>query len=225
MKAPNKSILSMMLLTAGFFIGLSAHGQGFIDTPAAIVEDIKAPGTGLKLMELLLTGDTIKLSDDETLKLSYLRSCLVEEFKGGVVTVGETQSVVIGGRLQYREKVDCDGGGIVPTNRQREDIAGTVFRVPEAASGIKLVKVYATAPVFAFAEPVKELVVKREDPGAQEEYRFAVDGHILDLADENVQLAAGGIYRAETEKNATIFHIAPDATATSSATISRLIGF
>ncbi len=225
MKVPDGPSFSIILLTAGILMGLPEQGQAFIDKPAAFIEDLKAPSTGLRLMEFLFTGDTIKLSDDETLKLSYLRSCIVEEFKGGVVTVGETQSVTIGGRLQYREKVDCDSGNIVPTRDQREDIAGSVFREPEAASGVRLVEIYATAPVFVFAEPVKELVIRREDSGVREEYRFAVDDHMLDLAGENVPLAAGGIYRAETEKDAIIFHIAREATATSSAAISRLIGF
>ena len=173
-------------------------------------------------MEFLYEGNTIYLSGDETIKLSYLRSCIVEEFKGGVVTVGVTKSESEGGRLQYRETVDCDGGGIVPTSDQRQDAGGIVFR------GIKIsrsIKIYATAPVFVFSKPVKELVIRREGSEGKEEYRFTVAGHMLDLAGKNVQLVAGGTYRAETEKESIKFYIVPEATATSSAAISRLIGF
>ncbi len=224
MKLPDKPILPIIMLTAGFFVGLSGQVQAFVDKPVAIVEAIKAQGTSIKLLDFLFTGDAIKLGDGETVTLSYLSSCIVEEFKGGVVTVGVTQSVVLRGRLEYRQEVDCGGGGIVPTEHQGQDLAGVVFPVPGSDKDDPLIMIYATKPVFAFAEPVTELVIARIDPGFTEERRLLVASDRLDLADEKLGLVPGGLYRATTEKGSVLFSVSDSATATGSSVIGRLIG-
>ncbi len=148
----------------------------------------------------------------------------MEEFKGGVVTVGKTRSEQTGGNLQYRQKVNCDGGSILPTERQAQDVAGVAFRALGSDEDGPLLIIYATKPVFAFAEPVTELVIARVDLGFQEERRFPVTSDRLDLADEQVGLVAGGLYRATTEKGSVLFRVSRGATTTSSSVISRLIG-
>ncbi len=209
---------------AGLLLGLPARAEPAPAKPAAIVEDIQAAAAEFGPLDFVFEGTTITLAEGETLKLAYLRSCIVEEFEGGVITVGETRSEQAGGNLQYRQEVDCDGGGIVPTKRQAKDVPGIVFRAPDSDNDEPLVIVYATKPVFAFAEPVTELVIARVDLGFQEERRFPVTSDRLDLADEQVGLVAGGLYRATTEKGSVLFRVSRGATTTSSSVISRLIG-
>lgn len=210
---------------AGLLLGLPARAEAAPAKPAAIIEDIQAAAVEFGPLDFLFEGTTINLAEGETLTLAYLRSCIVEAFKGGVVTVGRTQSEQAGGNLQYRQEVDCDGGGIVPTERQGQDVAGVVFRAPDSGNDEPLVIVYATKPIFAFAEPVTELFIKRLDPGFEEEpRRFPVTGNRLDLADGQVGLVVGGLYRATTEKGTILFRVSRRATATSSSIISRLIG-
>ncbi len=209
---------------AGLLLGLPTPAETAPAKPAAIIEDIQAAAAEFGPLDFLFEGTTITLAEGETLKLAYLRSCIVEEFKGGVVTVGKIQSEQAGGNLQYRQEVDCDGGGIVPTERQGQDIGGVVFRAPDSDNDEPLVIVYATKPVFAFAEPATELVIARVDPGFQEERRFPVTGDRLDLAGEQVGLVVGGLYRATTEKGSVLFRVSRRATTTSSSVISRLVG-
>ncbi len=210
---------------AGLLLGLPAWAETAPAKPAAIVEDIQAAAAEFGLLDFLFEGTTITLAEGETLKLAYLRSCMVEAFEGGMITVGRTRSEQIGGKLQYREEVDCDGGGIVPTERQGQDLAGVVFRAPDSDKDEPLVMIYATKPIFAFAEPVTELVIVRVDTGFQEKKRrFPVTSDRLDLANEQVGLVAGGLYRATTERGSVLFRVSRRATSTSSSVISRLIG-
>ena len=209
---------------AGLLLGLPTRAETAPAKPAAIIEDIQAAGAEFGPLDFLFEGTTITLAEGETLKLAYLRSCIVEEFKGGVVTVGKIRSEQAGGNLQYRQEVDCDGGGIVPTERQGQEIGGVVFRAPFSDNDEPLVIVYTTKPVFAFAEPATELVIARVDPGFQEERRFPVTGDRLDLAGEQVGLVVGGLYRATTEKGSVLFRVSRRATTTSSSVISRLVG-
>jgi len=218
-------ITVLIAVIAGLFISLSARADTTTHKPAAIIEDIKAAGVDFELLDFLFEGTTIKLAEDETLTLAYLRSCIVEEFKGGVITIGQSQSEFTGGNLRYRESVDCDGGGIVPTESQAQDVAGIVFRAPGLEGDQRLTMVYATAPVFAFSTPVKEVVIERMDADVGETQRFAVDGKRLDMAEKQVQLAAGGLYRATTENGSMLFRVSRKATAASTPVISRLVGF
>ena len=218
-------LIPLIPVMAGLIVGLPAQADMTSPSPVAIIEDIKAEGVDFELLEFLSEGATIKLAKDETLKLAYLRSCIVEEFQGGIVTVGQTQSKLAGGVLRYRENVDCGGGSIIPTERQAQDVAGIVIRAPNLESDQPLVLVYATTPMFTFAEPVKELIIERMDPGSKEEHRFSVEGKWLDLADKQVQLAAGGLYRVTAGRSSTLLRISRKATASSSSVISRLVGF
>jgi len=201
--------------------------QGSSIKPAAIIEKISIGSTSLQVMDFVFTGDTIELGDGEILSLSYLRSCIVEEFVGAVVViVGETKSAFLGGDLSGQSKVDCDGGGIVPTSGQSEDAAAVVFRVPDAKSEKPPVVVYSTEPVFVLQEPTEELVVRRQDAGSDEEYRFPVNGRRLDLAEHGVHLAAGGNYLVRSKGGAeAAFRISPNATSSNISLISRLVGF
>lgn len=210
---------------AGLLLGLPARAGPAPAKPVAIIEDIQAEGVDFGPLDLVYEGDIIALGYAGTLTLAYLRSCIVEEIKGGTVTVGRTQSELASPNPPTRQTVDCDGGGIVPTEGRDEDAAGITFRGgPDLSAGERLVKVRSTMPIFAFIEPANELIIKRVDPGEEKEYRFAVHGARLDLADQRVRLVAGGHYRATSGERSVLFFISRDATETSSNVISRLVG-
>ncbi len=212
-------------LMVAVLVGLPARAETAPAKPVAIIEDIQAEGVDFGLLDLVYEGDIIALGYGGTLKLAYLRSCIVEELKGGTVTVGRTQSELTSPNPPTRQTVNCDGGGIVPTEGQEEDAAGITFRGdPDLGGGEPSVKVRSTMPVFAFLEPAKELIIQRVDPGEEKEYRFAVHGALLDLADQRMRLVAGGHYRATSGDRSVLFFISRDATETSSNAISRLVG-
>jgi hypothetical protein len=203
-------------------VGLPARTETTPAKPVAIIEDIQAEGVDFEPQDLVYEGKIIALGYDGTLKLAYLRSCIVEELKGGTVTVGRTQSELANpNQLTRQTTVKCDGGGIVPTEGQDEDAAGIAIRGPPP------VNVHSTMPVFVFVfiEPAKELIIKRVNPGEEEEYRIAVHGVRLDLADQPVRLVAGGHYRATSGERFVLFLISHDATESSSNVISRLVVF
>lgn len=204
---------------------LPARAQAQSDTPAAIIEDIKATGVNYGILDVLSEGTTIKLGAEGTLRVAYLRSCIVEDVKGGTVIVGESQSRVEGGVIQSQETVNCDGGGIVPTERQAQDVAGVVFRAPDVDYDKPIVLVYATAPILAFATPAKEVKVERVDSDQAETYDFPVNGNHIDLKDRGVALSPGGLYRATTEHGKVLFRISRKATDAKVAAVSRLVRF
>ncbi len=213
-------------LIIAILAGLPAQAGWAQAKPVAIIEDIQAEGVDFGPLDLVYEGDIIALGYGGTLKLAYLRSCIVEELKGGTVTVGRTQSELASPNPPTRQKVDCDGGGIVPTEGRDEDAAGLTFRGgPDLGSGEPFVEVRSTTPVFAFIEPAKELIIERVDPGEEKRYPpFAVHGARLDLADQRVRLVAGGHYRATSGERSVLFFISRDAMETSTNVISRLVG-
>ena len=143
------------LMTA-VLVGLPAQAQTASTSPTAIIEDIDAEGVDFEPLDLVYEGDIIELGASGTLKLGYLRSCIVEEIEGGTVTVGRTESKLANSKPPIRYSVDCDGGGIVPTKEQAEDVGGIVFRSAQDLGGDELwVVVRATVPVFAFIKPTK----------------------------------------------------------------------
>jgi hypothetical protein len=219
-----RSLILMIPIMMVAFVPFLARSSSI--EPAAIIEKISASGSTLQAMDFVFTGDTIELGNAGVLRLSYLLSCIVEEFVGATVIVGETKSAHLGGKLSDQLKVDCDGGGIAPTSGQSEDAAAVVFRVPVIKGKKQPVMVYSTEPVFVLQDPTEELVVTRQDAGSNEEYRFPINVRYLDLAEHNVHLAAGGNYlvRSKSGANAT-FSISSNAISSNNSLISRLVRY
>jgi hypothetical protein len=205
--------------------GQVSVAQAQTDAPAAIIEDIKASGVNYEILEVLAQGTKIALGETGTLRLAYLRSCVVEDVQGGTVVVGELESEIEGGVILAREKVNCDGGGIVPTERQGQDVAGVVFRAPDVDYDKPVVMVYATSPILAFATPATQVRIERIDPDQSDSYEFAINGRHLDLGERHVALVPGGLYRATTENGKVLFRISRRATDASTSAISRLVRF
>lgn len=192
--------------------------------PSAIVEDIKAASvTDVDFMDFLYEGMEIELADDESLTLSYLASCRIEEITGGKVTVGKLKSEVSSPIPIVVTAVDCDGGGIVPTERQGEDVAAITFR-QGPMSDEDPVRINSTTPLFAFSEPVDELTVEPVDE-SMAPLKVSVGGTRLDFIEKNLSLKPGLVYRATTGEQSVLIRIAPNASRHGNSLVERLIAF
>ena len=67
--------------------------------PVAVVEDVRGSPPGVELMAYVTAGQTIRLGREDTIVLSYLKSCARETITAGQVTVGSEHSVVEAGRI------------------------------------------------------------------------------------------------------------------------------
>lgn len=212
-----------LLLALGSFGPHAAQAQA--KDPAAIIEAIdSATVTDLEVMDFLYEGMELPLGEEGTLTLSYLRSCRVEQITGGTVRVGERRSEVTSRMPVEVIEVDCGGGGVVPTDRQREDAAGVAFRSFSKPSQIPVL-VYSIAPLFVFSRPVGTFSIERMDPGARKTFGFLVDGRRLDLAEQQLFLEPGGLYRASSYDKSVLFRIVPSARGVGTTIVERLIGF
>ncbi len=201
----------------------AATDQEQSQDPAAIIEAIDAENvTDLEFMDFVYEGMELSLGETGSITLSYLRSCRVEQIKGGVVRVGQSKSEVSSARPVEIIEVNCDGGGIVPTDRQ-SDVAGVAFRKADTIDETP-VNIYSTAPIFAFSQPVDELVIERVGVGQEQPVTFPVNGKRLDLANHRVSLEAGGTYRAKAGDKSVLFKISPRATDVGRTFLERLIG-
>ena len=216
------AVLGVLALTV-FAGGLGAATQeDQAAEPAAIVEDIDAASvTDVAFMDFLYEGMEIKLQENETLTLSYLTSCRIEEITGAAVRIGRAKSEATGPVPMVVTMVDCDGGGIQPTERQGEGGAVTVFRDVGKESPVR---VNSTTPLFAFDEPVEELVIERVDREA-EALKIAVGGTRLDLAKENLALDRGAIYRATAAGQSVLLRVEANASRHDNSLVERLIAF
>src|SRR5208283_528759 len=84
---------------------LQAQGV-FAQTPVAIVEEVKGKIPGLEAMDYLLPGQTFHLSQDCSVAIGYLKSCVRETIRGGEVEIGNEQSTVEKGLVE-RGRVEC----------------------------------------------------------------------------------------------------------------------
>jgi hypothetical protein len=86
----------------------------------------KGKVTGVEFMDYVTPGTVIKLGPNDSIVLSYIKSCWRETITGGTVVVGVEQSFFHLSKVEG-VKVDCDRGDQQVTYQQRE-VAGTAFR-------------------------------------------------------------------------------------------------
>ncbi len=78
-----------------------------LGTDAVAVVDSTTGATGVRQMDYVFAGNTIRLGPKGAVTLSYLSGCLSETITGGVVTVSATGSRVTGGKLQTKAAPNC----------------------------------------------------------------------------------------------------------------------
>ena len=59
----------------------------------ALVEDVNSKSAGVQSMDYVVSGKQIRLGNQDTLVLSYLKSCWRETIVGGTVTVGASRAM------------------------------------------------------------------------------------------------------------------------------------
>jgi hypothetical protein len=196
----------------------------------ALVEDVKSKTAGVEFMDYVRAGKVIRLEPQDTIVLSYMKSCWQEAISGGTVTVGSEQSEVQLGRVE-RHKVDCDGGKLMLTAQLASQSAGMVFRdLPsgrQTSAPKPQITLYGLSPVIEIKGGGMLVIERVDQPGERHEFAIAsqqlVNGVFYDLARVGTALVAGGIYRATVNGRQLIFKVDPDAKPGTSPVVGRLL--
>jgi len=204
-------------------VPLSARAQA----PVAVVEDVNSKSAGVEFMDYVAPGKVIRLGAADTLVLGYMNSCWQESITGGTVTVGASQSAVVGGKVQ-REKTACDGGKMQLSEQQASKSGAVVFRgTPKPSSAQPQLTLYGLSPVVD-VKGGGHLVIERLDhPGERLETEIAAHqlfrGSFYDFAKAGQALKAGGVYRASVGARQIVFKVDPEAQAGNAPIIGRLL--
>lgn len=213
--------LQAVLLGVGVPIPVHAETPA-ATVPAAIVEETDSLTAAVQPLEFLSPGHEIQLVANDVLVLGYLQSCMHETITGGRVTVGETESRVVGG-LVVREVVECHGGRADLSLQEVSKSGGLPVRAG-ATGDDQPELVFSTTPLFVFPEQTERLVITMLDPG-DNRASYAVHGRELDLAKLNVRLSPGKTYEARVGQAVRLFKVAPSARAKGDKIIGRLVRF
>jgi hypothetical protein len=206
-------------------LGLPIAYPSFAQAPAAIVEEVNSRSAGVELMDYVSPGKSIRLQSGDTLVLGYLRSCWRESIAGGVVSVGEEQSKVEGGKVT-RTKERCDGGRTQLTSEEAKKSGAMAFRRVTPGTGVTI---YGRSPVFELPGAGRLLIERLDAPGERKIVEVKADelvrGAFLDTSKSGITLGAGGRYRASFGDKQTLFSIAPTAEGGATPLLGRLVRF
>ena len=165
------------------------------------------------------------MGESDRLVIGYFNSCWREVIIGGTVLVGKEDSEVTGGTVE-RRKVRCDTGKSGGTTKETAGSGAMVFRkIPSAASSSPTV--YALSPVFVGSGAGSLDIERLDSPEAHITIPVpqanASCGGFVDLANSNIVLSAGGVYRARVGPREITFKVDPSAEAGSLSILSRLL--
>jgi len=208
----------------GTLLGLSAT-QADAQPPAAIVEEVDSSTAGVEFMDYLTEGRTLRLSPNDKLVLGYLQSCWREVITGGTVTVGAEQSDVSQGTVE-RTRVRCEAQKRSLASKETTGSGAMVFRKkPELPLPDQTV--YSLSPIFEVKGP-GNLIIERLDK-TQKPIEINVSaselprGVFIDLANRNLVLVAGGLYRAKSQDAQIVIKIDSSADLKNPPIIGRLV--
>jgi len=211
-----------ILASAGLFI--SSHAIAGL-SPVAIIEDIQADTSTVSFMDYVNEGQIIQLGATGKLIIGYLNSCRRETITGGTVTIGLLQSSVNKGQL-LREDVECDGGNAKLSGQQ--SVSSGAFAVRSAAQakigiGKSELTIYGRSPVIRLKQINSNITIERMDKRSRQ-YTYQLKGKYIDLANKNLSLALGGVYRVSVENGISkTFKVDKYAEAGKISILSRLI--
>lgn len=217
-------VTGLALLTA-----LAGAAPTLAADPAAIVEDVQGPVKDVQPFDYLMPGTQIMVPAQATLVIGYLKSCARETITGGKVVIGTDRSAVDNGQV-LRETVECDGGHLQLTGAQAAKSGVMVFRgvpKPDAQPQPQLT-VYGVSPIFTLAG-ADRLEITRLDQSGQPPLDFALAKPkvgrrvALDLAQQNVALAPGGVYQASGGTHSVVFKIDASAKPGAAPAVGRLV--
>lgn len=218
------------LLALAIATAVAARAQSA--EPVAIVEEVSSQNAGVQEMDYVAAGRVIRLAKDDTLVVSYMRACLRESIRGGVVTIGQERSKIQGGDVK-RETFTCDAGRLRLTAAQASASGAMAFRgagvtapPATAAASQSEITIYARAPVIDGIGP-GELVFARMDKPADHLSINVSPGMLkrgtLDLQPLGVSLEPGGRYEVKTGARRLSFTVASGTTRVGGPLLSRLL--
>ena len=203
---------------------LSPHYPAVAGEPAAIVEEVSDPSSGVQHMDILQEGRVIRLSQNAILTLGYLRSCVRETIVGGKVTVGRNTSRIENGKRQT-ETVDCDGKPLAEPSRHGAEVAGAAFRKTKTRRR-KLPKpnwtLHSTMPVLRLSDPSKQVIIERLDTDGELSIKLTPKGQAVDLSKAGIKLDPGGLYAMSVGTKRYVIKVSPLAIP-EAPLLSRLI--
>lgn len=194
--------------------------------PSALVEDVDAADAGVQMLDFLSPGQVVDLGAEGRLSLGYLHTCVQEHIKGGTVTIGAEQSEISGGEVS-RSKTQCDGAGLSLAANQAVHSGAVAMRGHDTEAQAKL-EVHDLSPLFLLPKAGKVVIKRLDQTGERHKFNIADQGAKpipLDLAKQQVQLAAGGKYMISASGVAQIFTVAKDAATGQVGTLGRLVPF
>jgi len=207
---------SATLGIAGLVLAGAANAE-----PSALVEDISSDRDDVQLFDYLEAGQVIELSAGETIVIGYLLSCVQETITGGKVTIGEDESVVVGGKREIAD-VDCDGGPVVAQVGAEQEAGAATFRNVDDAEAQRLL--FGLSPLVRLSAPASELVVQRIDE-SEDVRRITATGLVVDMEKSGVVLSRGGMYRIKAGDREMVFKISRLAEEQGAPPVARLLPF
>ena len=197
--------------------------------PTALVEDVRSATANIEFMDYVGSGQVIKLQPQDSLVLSYLKSCEHETIVGGTVHIGSNRSRVEGGKID-RTTVPCDGGKMRLSSQEANASGASAFRLQSSPVDHTL---YSLPPIIQLPKRMtadRTLIIARKDELGQ---RIVIKiepgipgGALYDLADAYVEsLVPGATYSASIGGRKMTFKVDPNARFGDVPLISRLLRF
>ena len=185
----------------------------------AIVEEASADAP-VKTFSYLSQGQVIKLGAKAELLIGYLRSCVQERVRGGVVKIGTDRSHVTNGHRSAK-LLDC--GGVAKLSRaESERGAALVMRKPPVPA--PKIRLTSTTPFIAPRHPASSVRLTRLDR-RETTMKLELRSGVADLTALGVALRRGGTYRVQAGSASTVVKIAPDARPGGGPILVRLLSF
>ncbi|MBR1157203.1 hypothetical protein [Bradyrhizobium sp. JYMT SZCCT0428] len=217
------------------FVGLLALiSTSAAQTPVAIVEVIQGKVTGAEFMDYLTPKTVIKLGNNSSIVISYLKSCRRERIEGiGTVIIGTEESVVHLASVK-EDQPQCDANHANTTTRDTNGVAATAFRGVGSSGNSKMNHNSMTAQLTLYgASPLVQatghgtLVVERLDERGE---RLRIDlngkqlkGKFYDFDAHKQALSPGGIYLAKFKSSQIVFEIDAHARPGATPLVGRLL--
>jgi hypothetical protein len=220
---PQQAVLPTILVC---LMVLSPTGPAFsADAPVAIVEQTTEGVTEIQAMDLLREGQQLKLGAGDGIIVSYLNSCQRENIRGGLVTIGATESTVESGEVA-RTSVVCDATALALTSEQVNQSAVTVFRADNTPPEDDIARqarfiMDVRRPVVLAPNAAEVAIVDLRN--TLHAWRVPTINGIADLTAERDPLEPGGVYRVKAGARSVTFRIGRDAIDAPAPILRRLI--
>ncbi|MDP1583538.1 MAG: hypothetical protein Q8M18_08940 [Bradyrhizobium sp.] len=207
---------------------LGFAGSANAQAPVAVVEEVQGNVTGAEFMDYVVPGKIIKLGQDASIVVGYMKSCRRETISGtGTVIVGEDESKVHLAQVDAT-RTNCDPAQAHATTRATSDVAASVVRslTKGAAPAGPPLTLYGTSPLVE-AKGRGALVFERLDQkGERQQFDLTgnqLKGRFYDLAGTSKSLTPGATYAATFASRRIVFQVDPQAKAGPTPIVGRLL--